>query len=275
MVSTLWSKKYYTAPIDYITSTFIREYDISKADISIFLSKGIITQEQFNFLARIPGHARNVQMGVLQQENPKLKKVLSMGIEDIRKQFFEANDIQDYEVLSIKNDAIFLISKVPTVTTFGMVTLKNKNTYTSFYKLPRKFNKEFYYYLNQASNEEQLDIKGMGKKEQELHIEYITEFLLVLFNSIEVFPLSDAIELLQTFYNQYINKELDIGYYRRYDQISGYDTMLESPVLKYRYNIKYLSQEHREMIDISYNAQIIIELYKMVANMYFSGGQKK
>lgn len=275
MVSTLWSKKFYTAPIDYITSSFIREYDISKADISIFLSKGLITQEQFNFLARIPGYNRNVQMGLLQQERPELKKILSKGIEEVRKAFFEANDIQDHEVLSIKNDAIFIINKVPEVTSFGIVNFKNKNVYTSFYKLPRRFNKEFYYYLNQATNEEKLDIKGMGVEEQSLHTNYMTEFLLVLFNSIEIFPINDAINLLQTFYNQYINRELDIGYYRRYDQISGFDTNLQTPILQHKYNIKHLSQEHREMIDISYNAQIIIEFYKMVASMYFSGGKKK
>lgn len=275
MVSSLWSKKFYTAPIDYITSSFIREYDISKADISIFLSKGVITQEQYNFLYRIPGLARNIQMGILQQEQPELKKVYSSGIEDIRRQFFEVNDIQDQDVLSIKNDAIFLINKIPSVTSFNGVTLKNKNTYTSFYKLPRRFNKEFYYYLDRINNIEILDIKGMGEKEQQLHVNHMTEFLLVLFNSIELFPLDDAIQLLQTFYNRYINRELDIGYYRRYDQISGYDIIMNTPILKDRYNLKHLSPEHREMIDISYNVQMIIELYKMVSNMYFANPNKK
>lgn len=276
MVSSLWSKKYYTASIDYVTTSFIREYDISKADISIFLSKGAITQEQFNFLARIPSLARNIQMGLLQQERPELKKVLSKGIEEIRQQFFEANDVQDYEVLSIKNDAIFLINKVAEVTDFGLVHLKNKNTYNSFYKLPRKFNKEFYYYYNRITAEEKLDIKGMGKEEQELHKDYMIEFLTVLFNSIEIFPLDDSINLLQIFHNQYINQELDIGYYRKFDQVSGFDTILESPILKHRYNLRHLSEEHREMIDITYNSSMIIEFYKMVANMYFSQkGQKK
>lgn len=275
MVSSLWSKKYYTAPIDYITSSFIREYDISKADISIFLSKGVITQEQYNFLYRIPGLARNIQMGILQQEQPELKKVLNCGIEDIRRQFFEVNGIQDQDVLSIKNDAIFLINKVPAVTSFDGVTLKNKNTYTSFYKLPRRFNKEFYYYLDRINDIEKLDIKGMGEREQQVHADYMTEFLLVLFNSIELFPLDDAIQLLQTFYNRYINRELDIGYYRRYDQISGYDVMIETPVIRNRYNIKHLSQEHSNLVDISYNAQMIIEFYKMIASMYFSGTKQK
>lgn len=276
MVSSLWSKKYYTASIDYITSSFIREYDISKADISIFLSKGAITEEQFNFLARIPSLARNIQMGLLQQQRPELKKVLSSGIEEIRQKFFEANNVQDYEVLAIKNDAIFLINKVAEVTDFDLVHLKNKNTYNSFYKLPRKFNKEFYYYYNRITQEEKLDIKGMGKEEQELHKDYMIEFLTVLFNSIELFPINDSIELLQTFYNQYINQELDLGYYRKFDQVSGFDTLFETPILKSRYNLKYISEEHRKYIDITYNSGIIIEFYKMIANMYFSQtGQKK
>lgn len=275
MAGTLWSHKYYTAPIDYLNSTFIREYDISKADISVLLSKGQITQEQFNFLYRIPSINRNVYMGILQRDNPKLKKILSNGIEEVRKLFFEANDIEDSDVLSIKNDAIFLINKVASVTTFGNVTLKEKNTYTSFYKLPKKYNKEFYYYVNRVTGEESLEIKGISDDSRKLHEEYFVDFLLVLFNSIELFPISDTIDLIQTFYNQYINMELPLGYYRKFDQFSGFDTNLVTPILKHKYILKYLSEEHREMIDISYNLSIILELYRMVSTMYFSSTRQK
>lgn len=274
-VGTLWSKKYYTAPIDYLNSTFIREYDISKADISVLLSKGQITQEQFNFLYRIPSINRNTYMGLLQRDNPELKKILSNGIEEVKKLFFETNNIEDSQVLSIKNDAIFLIDKVATTKTFGIVTFKEKNVYTSFYKLSRKYNKEFYYYINRVTGEERLDIKGMNKESIELHKDYFIDFLTVLFNSIELFPIADTIELIQSFYNQYINMELPINYYRKFDQYSGFDTNLKTPILEQRYIMKYLSEEHREMVNISYNLSIILELYRMVSTMYFSKARQK
>lgn len=270
MSSELWLKKMYSSPINYITSSFIREYDISKADASVFLTNGIISQEQFDFLARVPSLARNIQLGILQQEHPEYKAILKNGIESARRMFFEANNIQDWEVLSIKNDAVFLINKVATTTSFGNIVFKNKRTYTSFYALPRKFNKEFFYYLDRVNGIETLDIKGMNSGALELHKNYFTEFLLVLFNSIELFPISDSIDLLQTFYNRYINKELDVQYYRRYDQISGFDTCLESPILKHRYNLQHISEKDIDIVDIRYNADIIVEFYKMISGMYFN-----
>ena len=121
MSSTLWGRRYYSAPIDYLNSIYIREYDIRKADISIFLSKGVISQQDYDFYARIPNTARNINMGLLQQSNPTLKDILAKGIEEARHNFFEYNNIQDHEVLSIQNDAIWLINKIPTTTSFGVV----------------------------------------------------------------------------------------------------------------------------------------------------------
>lgn len=273
MVSTLWNKKYYTTPFKYVTSSFIREYDISKADINVFFSKGIINIDQYRYLSRIPSEARNIQMGLLQRENKEYIKILKDGITEARRLFFEANDIQDWEVLSIKNDAIFLIEKLAKRTSFGNILFRNKNTYTSFYALPRRLNKEFYYYLNTAIGEESLTVKGIGDEAFSLHNGYMNEFLMVLFDSIERYPIDDAIDLIQKFYNNYITGQLELGYYRRYDQRSGYDMNIRTPVLQSGYNVAHITDEYRDMIDISYNAAMIREFYKIVSNMYFT--QKK
>lgn len=274
MSSTLWGRRYYTAPINYLNSIYIREYDIRKADISIFLSRGVITQEEYNFYARIPGLARNINMGLLQQSRPELKEVLSKGIEEARRNFFEANDIQDYEVLSITNDAIWLINKIPSITSFGVVQFIPKSVYTSYYRLPKKFNKEFFYYLDKVRGEEYLTIKGMGDMAQSIHRPYMTDFLITLFNSIELYPIDDAISLIQTFYDKYIRRELDINYYRQYGGLGEYISNLRSPVLNNVFTFLALGQNDMDMVDISYNANMIMEFYKIVSSIYFNSRKK-
>lgn len=274
MSSTLWGRRYYSAPIDYLNSIYIREYDIRKADISIFLSKGVISQQDYDFYARIPNTARNINMGLLQQSNPTLKDILAKGIEEARHNFFEYNNIQDHEVLSIQNDAIWLINKIPTTTSFGVVNFIPKSVYTSYYRLPKKFNKEFFYYLDKVHGEEYLTIKGMGNIAQAMHKQYMTDFLLTLFNSIELYPIEDGINLIQVFYDRYIKKELDINYYRKYGGLGEFVSNLRSPVMQDRYNFMGMDQKHIDMIDISYNAFMLIEFYKIVSSIYFNSRKK-
>ena len=271
MTSRLWEKTFWTAPLDYVTSTYIREYDISKANINVLLKLGLINQEQYNYFYRLNKQAREVMVGYFLQEHKddKYGQQLIKGIREERRLFFEANDIQDYEVLSIKNDAVFLIEKVPSVTRFDGIEFINKETFTSFYKLDRKFNKEMYYKLDIPNDIEILEIKGMSDKAYKEHEPYMIDFLKVLFGTIETTDISEALNLLQIFSDRYIKHELDIGYYKRFDSISGYDTVIKT-TLGDMYNINYLAEKDRGIIEIGYNYAILMNLYKYVANMYFS-----
>lgn len=270
-MSNLYEKTYWTAPIDYITSTYIREYDISKANINILLSLGAITKTEYDYYYRLPKYAREVMVGYLlkDRKDEKLGVDIVKGIREYRRLFFEANDIQDTNVLAIKNDAIFLIDKVAKYTKFGdTVEFKNKDTFTSYYALDRKYNKEFYYLLDIPNNKEILEIKGMGNEGYKLHEPYMIDFFKVLFSTVETAPIDEAVELLQKFSESYLAKELDIGYYRRFDSICGYDTIIHNSIGD-MYNMKYLSENDRSIIEIGYNYGIIMNLYKYISSMIF------
>ena len=45
MNSTIFEKDRYIAPFDYLISKDIREYDISKGNISVLLDNGLITDK--------------------------------------------------------------------------------------------------------------------------------------------------------------------------------------------------------------------------------------
>lgn len=254
----LYEKVNYNSNIPYIISNFIREYDISKANINVLLKYKCITQQQYDYFYNLNRNSRQVQIGLLLKKNPKYVTILQKGIVEAKKQFFESNNIKDEDVLCIKNDAIFLINKIPKYTKFDNIEFLCKNTYTSFYKLNRL---ELYYFFDALTNYEKIDIKGMSKEAQNVHKDHFLEFLLVVFNS-ALFELPEqTLQIIISFYNKYLNLDVDIEYYRQFDSESRF--LLKQTTRYNVYKVDYVQEKDKNSVDISYNLNIIRELYKI------------
>lgn len=254
----------YSSNIKFLISSYIREYDISKANITILRDKGVLSQSDYIKCFNMPKQDREKYIGLLYYKINNLDNILKQGIIEAKKMFFEANNIQDNEVLCIKNDAVFLINKIAPYTVFGNVVFNNKNTYTSYYNI---FNKELYYNLDTINNIEVLDIKGISKDKIKLHENYFIDFLKVLFNSAQTESLDKTIELLMNFYNMYINKELEVGYYRTFDSYSKYYTK-KMGYLNNVYALDSISYSNLDYIDISYNLNILMELNRIYSSIF-------
>ena len=261
----LYESSAYTTPLEYIISSYIREYDISKANINILLYKGLISQQEYEYYYNLPDKARKVQIGLLQRDNEKINDGLTNGFKEIMELFFKANNIQDHEVVSIKKDAIFLVNKIPEVTKFGNIEFLQKNIYTSFYKINKI---SYFYFCNNANGSENLDIKGIGDYSLAFHKDYFMDFLLVLFNSAQTDPIEETIGIVQAFYDKYIKRELSIGYYRQFDPMSRYNVMN-------MFEADELPETKKEYVNISHNANIIKELYKIYTSIYFQRKNKR
>lgn len=266
----MYNQSLYTAPLDYLISSYIREFDISKANINILLYKKLITQEQYNFYFHLDRMNRQIQLGLLQRDNKEIRDGLSSGFKETMEMFFKANDIQDHEVLAIKKDAIYLINKIPTVTKFSNIDFICKNVYTSFYKIKKI---EFYYFSNNSTGEEYLHIKGISDTVLPLHERYFLEFLLVVFNSAQSDPIEETINIIQAFNSKYINLELDIGYYRNFNNESMY--ILRPVSSGFGFKAEHFPENKKRYVDISYNANIIRELYKVYSNIHFRTKNKR
>ena len=140
----LYERSDYTANISYLHNTLIYELDIHKANISILLSKGLISQNLYAALYNAERTKRQVFIGRL-QKNPSIALALKEGIKEAKGLLVETNSIQDFEILSIKNDAIYVIGRMPQITKFGLIDFRCKNVYTGFYKVQ---NLELYYLYN-------------------------------------------------------------------------------------------------------------------------------
>lgn len=254
----------YTADIGYIINSFIYEYDIEKANITILYLSGILDKETYNRLYNLERMVRQRYIGMMEKNDPNIVKVLQQGIIEAKNQLFAANQIQDYEILSIKNDAVFTINKPLQNTRFGLINFVQKNQYTAFYRIQ---NLELYYYYNSFNQEEYLHVKGINDIELIKHNEYILQLLKDIFYSIQVSGIEIAIRMLKDFYMEYIKFNVPVGYYRQFNCDSIYKYHVHTNIGT-GFGADNVPENLKYMLDISYNACFLSELQKILISIY-------
>lgn len=262
----IYERKNYTLPINYLFNTYIREYDISKCNVNILLYKGIINEEEYNKIMNLSREYRQVHIGYILKDE-RVNKAFEEGLVEIRKKFLEINDLREEDILSIKNDAIFVINKVPIYTTIGNIRFINKNTYTSFMKLAHM---EIYYGLDKQNNSEVIDVKGINDSKLELHKNTILDIICNVLWYISNGDSRTAVDYINDVYNKYIRKELPIDYYRAFDNMSMYNIVVGD----HRYGLHHLNntKENFDLLDISYNGNLLRSLWGIVME-YSLGGK--
>lgn len=267
-MGSLWQRDRYLNPgINILIDKRIREFDMSKANISVLARDGYLSQNDYNRLLVTDKQIREKEIGIWQLRDGRISKALSDGFASSRKAFLEINGIDDVDILSVKKDAIMVIGdKVVTCTQIDPFVSFRCTEYSSFYKLDRK---ELYYYFNQFKQEEILDIKGIGKSTY-LHEPYMTDFLKELFQTAQMLGCNEAITLLSMFYNKYCKLELPVGYYREYNANSLYfiKRFANGQIANFYSDIA--DDSYKPFVDISYNAHMLMQLSRIYSTAYFN-----
>lgn len=256
MSSTLYTKINYTQDVSLLSSCDIYEYDIKKANISVLYNRGQISFSQYEYLYNQPNMSRKVLVGLMERENPNITREKQLGIEEAKKYLFESNNIEDYEIISIKNDAIFVTREL-TNTKYKNAEFTLRNHYNLFLRI---FRLEIYYFWNPLTDEEKLDIKGIRDEVLEIQKDYMIDFFKEVLHTFLRYGAADTIVLLKKFYMEYINKTLDIRYYL--DLATG-EYKLNTPSIVYNYTSNVPDVNLLPIIDISNNAAILRELSKI------------
>lgn len=242
----------YTAPISYIIGTYIREYDISKANINILYHENKLKQTQYNFLYSCPKIQREIYIGKMIKNNPELYTVLKNGIRKFRVKLYTSNSLNDSDILSIKNDALFIIDKELMNTKFDNIQFLLKNIYTSYYKI---YNMEFYF----DRINDKLDVKGMGDS-LKYHEEYFGDLLKFLMSEAETHSPEVFIKTIRECINSFVHYEYPIQYYREFNNRSNYKSKIR--IANESYYMNTLPEDSDpSMIDISFNYGILYTLY--------------
>lgn len=260
----LWKSKNYLLQVPYLIAHHIYEYDIQKANISVLRQLNLIDEEYYQRLYKLPRMQRQVEIGYLIKYTDGLGDKLADGIASFRKKFFESNNIEDEDILSIKNDAIFVIDKTPTVLEFGKVKFIKKNSYTTFIKLN---NIEVYFEYNTIEGTASLDIKGISDKKLELHHQYMASIIADIIYYIETGDIESGLTYLSDFYNKYIERKLPYEYYRNFNSDSDYTISANGTL----YSVPNCTSDSMfRALDISVNLNVLRELYGYLTNIYFS-----
>lgn len=267
-MASLWKVFRYTAPVECVIDNRIRVYDISKANISILHDKGVLASDIYDNLLAAPKLEREIYMGKFLGSNTEAAKILSDGIIEAKKIFFELNSIEDGEVLEIDNDSVCLIGNKPIYhqQISSHVYFRLAEEYTSYYKVK---NIKYFYYANMITKQEVLKPKGLGKAEY-LHVPYMLDFLKELFFTAQFQGVVKAINLLTTFYGNYCSNSLDIGYYRNLNSESYYSFKRFSGYAVYQ-SMTVPTPNMRALVDIGYNEKLLREFNRILSGKYFKG----
>lgn len=210
---SLYLRSLYRNPdIEYLVNTEIVEYDMQRAGISLIKKYGILPIEEIQKLEALEKKEQNVAIGKLQGRDREFTKKFNQAFRDARQLFFEANDLNVDNVLSIKRDAIYTVKECFN-TDFGELKFIDKNRYTSYYL----FDKYEYYYFGNG-----IDVKGISEEKLEAHSEY---FLMSLYNFMKMMESGSkktTIEFIKQFSHLYKTKQLAKEFYRELNEQSLY-----------------------------------------------------
>ena len=128
-MSNLHLKNNYTnKDLKYIKNTIITEYDMESAGMNILTELGYFSEEDRKKLLSMDKLKRNVLIGKMLRKNPKMMEDLEKGFAEARRVFFEVNGIDEYDVVSVKRDAIFIIGYNSYINIMGYENYYNSDT---------------------------------------------------------------------------------------------------------------------------------------------------
>ncbi len=263
--SYLWNLLNYKTSIKYLTNTYIREYDLSKANINSLLYTGRISQDEYNKFLNMDKKNREVSIGLMIKNDRSIYKDIQKGIIEAKRKLFISNSINDFEVVSIKNDAVFIHGRALQYTQFPPFDFKMKNEYTIYLQLQEL---EVYYgdSIDQYTGEivTNLDIKGIGDNTLLLHQNGILDLICEVCYRLQREKIEDTMSWIIQIYERFINRELPKEYYRTFDIQSLYKIHTFTRVA----SLIDIDESMVPYLDINRNLLILRDLVSIVSDIY-------
>ena len=242
---------YLNREIRHLKSVLIREYDMVDAGYSILAAAGIFDKETSARLCSMGKKERNVFIGKAQINRPELSKILMETFVRARKSFFEANGIENEDVLYIKKDAIALIGRAAKNLLMEGLEFREKGRYTSYLLLG---NVEFY---NPGDGSPPV-VKGVSQKAREMCANGIVSDIGDAMSRAERVS-HDALCLhLKMYRKKYVTMDLPVGHYRELNSEALFRLKYRGAKDRRGFYTNHVNEESKSLIDISYNYRALL-----------------
>lgn len=265
MPTSLWKSVNYKTPIRYLANTYIREYDLSKANINALLYMGRITQEEHAQYLAMDKREREKNIGLWIKRDKTVYKDIQSGIIEAKRRLVRANGIEDFDVVSVKNDAMFIVGKDLQYTEFPPFHFAMKNIYTMYIQL---VDLEIYYgdTVDPISNmvNTNIDVKGISDECLLLHQGGMLDLICDACYRLQREDIRDTMKWISEIYQAYTERRLPKEYYRSFDSFSGYviKTFVQTVALG------EIDASMIQYIDINRNLLILRDLMSIVSDIY-------
>jgi hypothetical protein len=231
----------------YLFNRTIYEYDMHSADISLIEYYKLLPNKEIEKIRSLDKQRRVVYIGK-KRKDAEFSKKLNDAFEKMRAKFYEENNLDLNDIISVKKDAIFT-TKLCEKTTFKTVEFQVKNIYSSFMQLK---NLEFYY------SPEKLDVKGIDDEILKLHEDGMMKILRTYFKKMETGTVQDVVVYLNRICSRYKLRDLSVDFYREFNTNSKFNVIGTED----QYNDYW--EDKKNELDISYNfTTILIPLVKI------------
>lgn len=241
----------------------IIEWDIKRAGLNLIKEKSLLSKDDIDNLEKLSKKDADIKIGKMQINDKVFSKNLEQAFTDIMNTFLIKNNLdKDFDVLSIKKDACFVINKNITNSSFGnFITFVPKNEYHAYIYL-----KPFEIFFKRNGD---IDIKNfIGDKKRrnkilDLHqngILNLFQFIIYIAETSTNYQ-KDLNKFLHEFVEMYKRKELEFDYYREFNvesrfryQSMGGEIMMD-----------HINTSILEKINIEYNyIHIILPLINLL-----------
>lgn len=203
---------YFNPNIEFIFNSIIYEYDIKDAGFNIIQKFMLLPISKIRELQGYDKIKRHIEIGKLMRDDKQLSINMSEKFTLVRREFIEANNISDSDIISVKKDAIFSIKECIKLH-FDRIYFDIKNKYTSYIRYPNNNNLEIYY------STDKIDIKGMSDNAVNKHRLFMLQFIKSIIEMIE--DKNPKIKrYLYNFINKYKAFELPEEYYLEFNNMS-------------------------------------------------------
>lgn len=267
MSQELWHRANYIVDQDYISNTYIYEYDLRAANISVLRAFEKINNDIYTKYLSMPKHLREYNIGMLIKEEKEfyntstIYDTIKKGIEEAKQQLFELNGLQDSQIVRIASDAVYVSDSIDKILPHtvvkigkGSVEFKVNGPWNTMIKFPMNVIVFMGYTPDEDYN---VSVKGIDDTVLNLHEPFLGFICKILFY-MEHYSKKDTLIVYKDFYNRYINKELPIEYYREFN--SGSCFRLQNSDV----GTRFLDDQYMSYVDISYNNYILRTLYCII-----------
>lgn len=206
---TLWLNP----DMQYVFGKNIVEYDMQSASLSVSRRFQLLPDDRLDSLFRMPKEKRTKEVGMIQKYDKDFSVNMINGVLQTRKEFIQANHLDETNIITLHSDAIFFIQTNPNIIDkIDGVPFINKNRWSSYL---RYNNLEMFY------GDGEITYKGIPKQMLQQHTLGICQYLLKIFRKLEDYDES-IYDYMRKFQRDYLQDKLPEYYYIPFGHIGNY-----------------------------------------------------